>query len=76
MSYAYNAANQLCQRAVGVVVACGGTPPLGAVYSYDAAGNQLTGDQAMSWDAKNRLGSVDGAAASLLTTNNAELGSR
>ena len=74
MSYAYNAANQLCQRVIGATAACSGTPPAGAIsYSYDAAGNQLTGDQTTTWDAKNRLASVDGSAASLLTTNNAEL---
>ena len=73
-TYAYNAANQLCWRYVGASANGCATAPRGATaFSYDAAGNQLTGENLLTWDPLGRLASVDRAATVQLAPTNASL---
>jgi len=59
-TYAYNAANQLCWRYVGTSSNDCATPPSGATrFAYDATGDQLTGENALTWDPYGRLASID-----------------
>ncbi|MDO9352433.1 MAG: RHS repeat-associated core domain-containing protein, partial [Solirubrobacteraceae bacterium] len=74
-TYAYNADNQLCWQATGTsATACSATAPAGATaYTYDGAGNQLTGGVAMAWDGKNRLKTVAGGNVTTLSPTNGEI---
>lgn len=73
--YAYNAANQLCWIHYARSANGCASPPAGAaaVFGYDAAGNQLTGDHAMAWDRYGRLAQLDGTALAHLGPGNGEL---
>lgn len=75
-TYAYNMVNQLCWQAnVASANGCG-TPPTGATsYTYDKAGNQLTGGATptTTWDAKGRLATLGSAATTILSPNNNEI---
>lgn len=74
-SYAYNAANQLCWRSNTNVASpsCTTTPAGATSFTYDADGNQLTGDVAMTYDDKGRLATLGGASLTHLSPTNWEL---
>lgn len=74
-SYAYNAANQLCWRSNTNVASpsCTSTPAGATSFTYDADGNQLTGDVAMTYDDKGRLATLGGASVTHLSPTNWEL---
>jgi RHS repeat-associated protein len=60
-SYAYNHANELCWSYAGSSSADCSSPPSGATaFSYDDAGNQLTGDHTITYQHLNRTDTVDG----------------
>ncbi|MBS1870475.1 MAG: DNRLRE domain-containing protein [Actinobacteria bacterium] len=70
-TYAYNAANQLCWRYVGTSSNDCATAPGGATtFTYDAAGQQLTGDNTLTWDRYGRLASVDRTSLGFLSRTN------
>jgi RHS repeat-associated protein len=76
-SYAYNAANQLCWRAYTTSSNPCGSPPTGAItFSYDGAGNQLSGGSAtpvMTYDQLGRVSAIAGTAVQTLGESNNEL---
>lgn len=70
-TYAYNAANQLCWRYAGSSTNGCATPPSGAMsFTYDTAGNQLVGENTLTWDPYGRLASVDRTSLGFLSYAN------
>ncbi len=71
---AYNAANQLCWSYTGSSSNGCASPPRGATtFTYDAAGDQLTGNNTLTWDPYGRLASIDGTSLSYLSGGNGTL---
>lgn len=71
---AFNAANQLCWSYVGTSTNGCATAPSGATrFTYDAAGNQLTGNHTTTWDRYGRLTALDSQSLGYLSPTNGEL---
>jgi RHS repeat-associated protein len=71
---AYNAANQPCWNYTGTSTAACGSPPAGATsYSYDGAGDRLSGGSTATWDAYPRLTTLGGINVFNLAPGNGEL---
>lgn len=71
---AFNAANQLCWSYVGTSANGCATAPSGATrFTYDTAGNQLTGNHTTTWDRYGRLTALDSQSLGYLSPTNGEL---